>query len=116
MSGINEVAPAGDGADGPIETFTAAEQAGDDEDAAPIGTVEAYADGHLVVTEGDPARLDFLVAAVERVNAKQSVVLKSTDPQAEPGTVGAVSVSRGDPAFVNAARNWLRTYYGLVLS
>ena len=123
-SNDHEAAPAAEPVTGPIASFLVAEQAGDgddpdEEDAdepVPIGAVELYADGRVVVTEGDPARLGLLSEAVARLNAKQSIVLKSSTPQEMPGVVGAVSVERGEPGFVDAARTWLETYYGLVLS
>jgi hypothetical protein len=101
---------------GPVETLPVYEQ-GEDEDAdeARIGVVDVYSDGRLAVVEADPGRESVLRDVVLRMNAKETLAVKSTEPQAGPGKVGVVSVSRDDPGFVGALRNYMASYYGLLL-
>lgn len=101
----------------PIDLVDVYEQVDDDENTEDelIGKLKIYLDGRLKVVEADPARDTFLREAVDRVNDKSEILVRSQEPGTEQYAIGTVSVGRDDPAFVSALATYLYNYYGLRL-
>jgi len=83
----------------------------------PLGTVEFDAAGTLTVREEKGAAKDGALARIaQQVNGKKVMYVEAPPPEGSPRfTLASRIVNRGEPDFIPALKNYLRTYYKIEL-
>ncbi len=87
------------------------------EEETPLGRVAVGDAGALILLEAVPGQEDFLANLLRDINAKEAFRLKvPPPPEAEPFEVYGQLTRRTDPDILDAVRNYLETYYDVVLT